>query len=502
MEARGMPGIVVNTAVRSGPAGTGEVLSAQAFMVGTTERGKASEPTLVRNLTEYKKYFGKYVAGNLHTYAQTYFEEGGVRLYVQRAVADDAVAGSRAYVDSAGSTVATFTAADVGTWAANLDVQILAGDVSGVRVKVLLDDEVVLLTADLATLDNVISTVNVGVPHLVTVAKESGATTLPVATAALAMASGADGTMVTNGSATDNYIEAVAKMGKDLGPGSVSIPGIATAAAYWHALIDHAKTNDRIAICSFTEASSDTAAKTAISGASPAIYSDPDAMYAAFYYPWVKIPDPAAAGLTVTNAPDAYVQAKRSKAANEAGGPWRVGAGHIAEAQFVSGMTTPAATTMDKATGDSLDNARINALRTIDGKVRVYGARSASETENDWRFITSRDTLNHIVFHAEKRLERHTFSTVDSRGALYAKVRSSLIGILEPILKAGGLYEARDSAGVKLDNGYKVTVADSNNPAATLATGQLTADVAVRVSAVGDKITVNITKSNLTAGIL
>ena len=69
-------------------------------------------------------------------------------------------------------------------------------------------------------------------------------------------------------------------------------------------------------------------------------------------------------------------------------------------------------------------------------------------------------------------------------------------------MKSGGLYAAHDAAGALVDNGYKVTVADSNNPAANLATGQVTADVAVRVSAVGDKITVNITKSNLTAGIL
>ena len=53
-----MPGVVVNTAVRSGPATAGEAVSGQAFFVGTTVRGKASEPTLVRNLTEYKKFFG------------------------------------------------------------------------------------------------------------------------------------------------------------------------------------------------------------------------------------------------------------------------------------------------------------------------------------------------------------------------------------------------------------------------------------------------------------
>ena len=47
-----MPGIVVNTAVRSGPATVGEAISGQAFFVGTTVRGDSSESTLIRNLTE------------------------------------------------------------------------------------------------------------------------------------------------------------------------------------------------------------------------------------------------------------------------------------------------------------------------------------------------------------------------------------------------------------------------------------------------------------------
>jgi hypothetical protein len=325
---------------------------------------------------------------------------------------------------------------------------------------------------------------------------------MPVTTTVNAMTSGADGTLVTNASSTDNYVEALANINKDLGPGAVAIPGIATASGYWHALIDHAKTNDRIAICSFASTNTATVSKTAINAASPAIYTDGDAHYAAFYYPWVKVPDPAAAGLAVSIAPDAYVCAKRSMAAETAGGPWRVGAGLVSEAKYVTALSMPATQAMNKATGDELDNARINALRVINGKVRVYGARSASATENDWRFITSRDTVNHVVYECEKRLEDHVFQTIDGRGALFLKIKNSIVSILEPIRKSGGLYEAYGSDGVRLDPGYQVTVDGTNNADASLNIGQLTADVAVRVSAVGDKITVNITKSNLTAGVL
>jgi hypothetical protein len=157
---------------------------------------------------------------------------------------------------------------------------------------------------------------------------------------------------------------------------------------------------------------------------------------------------------------------------------------------------------MSKAVGDELDNARINAIRLINGRARIYGARSASNDESNWRFITARDSINHIVYECEKRLEDYVFSTIDGRGALFNDISASLIGILEPIRKNGGVYEAFDVSGTRIDPGYTVKVNNSNNPASTLATGQVSADIAVRVSAVGDKITVNITKSNMTAGVL
>ena len=102
----------------------------------------------------------------------------------------------------------------------------------------------------------------------------------------------------------------------------------------------------------------------------------------------------------------------------------------------------------------------------------------------------------------EKRMEDYVFSTIDSRGALFHDIENGIIGILEPIRKAGGLYEAYGSDGLLLDSGYTVKVDSTNNPDSNLNNGQVTADVAVRVSAVGDKITVNVTKSNLTTGVL
>jgi hypothetical protein len=110
--------------------------------------------------------------------------------------------------------------------------------------------------------------------------------------------------------------------------------------------------------------------------------------------------------------------------------------------------------------------------------------------------------MNHITYRAETALEQHVFQTIDGRGGLFARISASLTAILEPIRKAGGVYEAFDATGKQIDAGYSVKVNSTNNPTSDLAAGKVTADVAVRVSAVGDKITVNITKSNMTAGVL
>jgi hypothetical protein len=48
-----MPGVVVTTAVRTGPSGEGTVKAAQLFVVGSAERGPTDAAMLVRGMSEY-----------------------------------------------------------------------------------------------------------------------------------------------------------------------------------------------------------------------------------------------------------------------------------------------------------------------------------------------------------------------------------------------------------------------------------------------------------------
>ena len=205
---------------------------------------------------------------------------------------------------------------------------------------------------------------------------------------------------------------------------------------------------------------------------------------------------PNGTGGTRTLSPETFAAAARCRAHLQTG-PWRPNAGIISASKFVKGLSQ----SVDSSTSDKANAARINPLRVIDGGVRVYGARSISADETNWRYITYRDTLNYIVVVAEKRLEPFIFNVIDSRRVVFSDISATLVNLLEPLRAAGGLYEGKDAAGNVTDRGYVVEVSDALNPQAQLAAGTIAAKVGVRVSSVGETINLLITKSNLTTAI-
>jgi hypothetical protein len=138
----------------------------------------------------------------------------------------------------------------------------------------------------------------------------------------------------------------------------------------------------------------------------------------------------------------------------------------------------------------------------INGRVRIYGARTASNDEVNFRYITAQEMLNYVVVQAQAQLEDLVFSTIDGRQTLFANVKSRLINLLDPIRVNGGLYEAFDTTGRRIDYGYSVVVNEAINPVSQLAGGLIRAKVGIRVSSVGDQIEIAVTKSNLTASVV
>jgi hypothetical protein len=485
-----MPGIVVSTSVRTGPSTVNQNPAATFFVVGQTQRGPAAAPKLVTSIADYEAIYGEYVAyGQTHQQVQTFFEEGGAQVYVSRVVGASATVGSLTLVDSGSANSITLTAVGAGDWTSNLSADVLSIG-SGVSIRLRLNGELVYATGEVGTVTTAVNRINNSLVASRYVTAEASGSNLPIVVSGANFSAGDDDRVNIT---TSDYVAALSNFDLDLGPGAVSIPG-ENGSTVWEALAAHAHAYNRIALLSFQQPSdSYTYVDAAADGA--AFGSNDGAEYSAMFWPWVTMVNDAGTNLTIS--PEGYVAAKRSVALNTVGS-WQPYAGSISQSRFITGLSNR----VDRIVGDYLDEYRVNALRIIDGSVRIYGARSLSVDEDNYRFLNSRETLNYVVYQAQRALEGLLFSPIDGRQSLFSKVEAQLVFVLEPLRIAGGLFEAFDATGRRIDNGYTVQVNDAINPVSQLAGGLVRARVGIRVSGVGDLIQVDVTKSNLTASVV
>jgi uncharacterized protein len=508
-----MPGISVTTGVRVGPTGADTAPASTLFIAGTAERGPTDRARLILGVNQFDTVYGGYTsATTLRDSVKTFFEEGGSRCYVIRALGSGSARASVTVTDGGGTpaTVLTLTAATPGVWAnSTASAPVKDGlkaitTVSGTTFSINITYQGVTVFSGGPYRDEVLAdgtikyakqfaaeeiNASAFAANFVTAAV-GPSTSLPAASTRL-FASGVDGTAVT---ATD-VVTALGLFDYDLGAGAVAAPGWTTT-AMWDGLREHAAANRRIALCGFqvgTSAAAATSAASAYWGTDTA--SKTKASHMAFYWPSVKVPD--GFGGTRDQTPEAYVAAARARAHRQTGA-WRAGAGEASTARYILGLYED----VSRTTADSLDANRINALRVIQGNVRVYGARSISADDTNWRFITYRDALNYITAQAEIALEPLVFSPIDGRGNLFGRVEAVLTGIMDPIRAIGGVYPGIDpNTGNQVDGGYSVACSPVNNPTGLLAQGQVSATIGARVSPVADQISVTITKSALNAAV-
>jgi len=486
-----MPGVTISTAVRTGAVNTGLAPAATFFLLGTAERGIGSTAVLVSSLEDFETKFGEHVTGSYSWYStKTFFEEGGVRMYFGKVNASAGVAATKALVGASSAAGVTFTAVSKGVWGNSLGFAV-TNNTTNFDVTITYSGTTIFSGTGYTGLNALVSAVNADATaaNYVTCALTSSAVdaTLLVTAASSSPSNGADGTV-----AKSDFITALDLFTEELGAGAVAAPGVATGSsdsALYDALRTHAAANNRIALCGFASTNTLAQARSASTGYTGTTSHE----FMAFYHPWVTIPQGSA---TVDLPPEAYVAAVRSRTHNSTG-PWKAYAGVASEAQFVSGLTQA----VSRADADLMDTSYVNPLRLVNGRVRIYGARSHSSVVAQWRFITAREVINYISVQANNRLENLVFSTIDGRSTLFANIINALQSVLEPIRIDGGFYEGFDALGSRIDYGYTIKCDASLNPVADLEAGTIKARVGVRVSSVGDKIEVDLIKSNLTTAL-
>jgi hypothetical protein len=489
-----MPGVVISTAVRTGPSSPTVRESSQAFFVGLADRGPTDSALKVSSSEEFEDIYGGYVSyAYLHPTVETFFEEGGTQCYIARVAGSAATTGVK-NITSSGSVAFSLEANGPGDWSTDLNVTTLAGTAANTFiVKLFLGTDLLMSTFNCSSNEVAVGKINshpVASKYVIASLDNATTTALPdpyVTTSAFSAGADDRASVVAA-----DYVTGLGLFNDALGTGAVSCPENASATVYT-GLVAHANTYSRIAIL---HGLSDDTQQDIIALAQTIAGGLEDTEHAALFYPWVYVPT-AVAGINRMIPPDGYIAGKRSAAHNTAGShvPY---AGLLSQAVFVNGVVTE----VNKSNGDILDEEGVNAIRVIQNTIRIYGARSLSPDSNNYRYITAQDIVNGIVTDSNRTLESVVFSTIDGRNNSFASVEAKLIAVLEAARISGALYEAFDANGKRIDFGYTVKCDKSLNPVSQLATGLIKARVGVRVSSVGDKIEVNIIKSHLTTSVV
>lgn len=490
-----MPGVTIQTAVRVGPNAATSVETSQMFVVGKAARGPANQSKLVTSLAEFEAIFGGFASYSLtHPTVQTFFEEGGTRAYISRVVGAGATTGSLTLSagGQGGASLITITANGPGASSADITVEVINPGTAGSDfiVKIFDGGTLVSSTGNCTTVAQAVGRINSNpaASKIVTATDLVGGG-LPENSAATALSAGDDDEASV---VVADFVTGLDLFLESFGSGVVVCPE-SSHATVQTGLANHANNYSRIA---FLNGNFDDTIQQAKASGNTLSASGVQAEHVAYFFPWVFIPT-STPGINRLVPPVGYAAAKRAVAHTQVGAH-KPGAGLISVAQFVNGT----ALDIDKSNGDALDTAFVNAIRVINNTVRVYGARSVSSDSTNFRYITAQDVVNQVVVEANRSLEDLIFSVVDGRNTIFAAVESKLFAILEPLRASGALFEAFDVNGKRIDFGYTVKCDASLNPTTQLADGLIKARVGVRVSSVGDKIEVDIIKSNLTKAVV
>jgi hypothetical protein len=491
------PGVNVTTRENAPPStiptdvGTG-------FMVGITEAGPLtpSGRDLVQNMDEYTAKYAPtgrtYTQGiTMHDSAETFFNEGGNRLYVGRVVGPAAATAVKALNDSGAAIALNVAANGPGEWGNDIQVvvntttqdpNISAGNFRLI-VKRVSTGEVFDSSPDL--LDNTAA-----------VAWSSGSSIIKI-TAGVSLLDPVAGSFTLAGGANDaaaitntQWETAINNVSAALGPGILTVPG-ATTTAIQVAAAKHAQTRGRVVFLD----GPDTATAATLVAAVKTIVDNSlkRSRYAGMFAPWLNV-----AGLapgTVRKVPPSPVVAG-AFARNMANGlsANEPAAGENGKVRSALGLTQLYSDT-DRQT---LNDNGINVVRDVYGVVKVYGWRSTADPAVDISWVNLGNSIMHrqIVAEAGAVGERFVFKQIDGQGRLASQFGGALVGeVCMPMFLNGSLF------GEDPDDAFKVDTGPSVNTEATAANNELRAVIAVKMSPFGEEVNIEIVKYLVTETI-
>ena len=156
-----MPGVVISTAVRTGPSSATVRESSQLFVVGLAERGPVGEAVLVQSLAEFENVFGAFIAHSyLHSTVETFFEEGGTQAYVSRVAGASATTGTLVLENEDEDELLVLDANGPGAWSANITATVTNPSLTTFAVIISYDGDQVYNTGVVSTVAQAVGRIN------------------------------------------------------------------------------------------------------------------------------------------------------------------------------------------------------------------------------------------------------------------------------------------------------------------------------------------------------
>ena len=254
-------------------------------------------------------------------------------------------------------------------------------------------------------------------------------------------------------------------IGRDGGPGArtglkcldevdeiaiVAVPGQVSPAVQ-DAVLSHCETRkDRFAILDSPET---------ITGGIDKLPKPRDSKYGAYYFPWIQVYDPDKGNIFVP--PSGHIAGVYSRTDSERGV-------HKAPANEIIRGALGLKYNVSKGEQDLLNPKGINAIRFLNGAIRIWGARTLS-TDPSWRYINVRRLFIMVESSIERATQWVVFEPNDHR--LWKRVQRTISSFLTLLWRNGALM------GTSPEQAFYVKCDDETNPPEVIDAGQLVVEI-------------------------
>ncbi|MFD0020585.1 phage tail sheath family protein [Streptomyces sp. NPDC058382] len=188
-----------------------------------------------------------------------------------------------------------------------------------------------------------------------------------------------------------------------------------------------------------------------------------DSRYAALYYPWVRVFDPAA-GHNTTVPPSGHIAGIWARSDAERGV-------HKAPANEVIRGAVDLELRLSKGEQDLLNPIGVNCVRAFSGRgVRVWGARTLS-SDPAWRYLNVRRLFNYLEESILLGTQWVVFEPNDDR--LWSSIRRNVTAFLTEEWRRGALF------GRTAEEAFYVRCDRDNNPQESIDQGRVICEIGV-----------------------